>query len=135
LEDFVQAVKLTLEVLEQASLTPFRGARLAPAPAVQSDQEIAAWVRATTESAYHPCGTCKMGTDESSVVDPRCRVHGIDGLHVVDASIMPDEVSGNLNAPTIMMAEKASDLLLGRTPLPASDVPVFEAPDWRHAQR
>ena len=93
------------------------------------------FVRAKADSAYHPCGTCRMGEGQDAVVDPQCRVRGIAGLRVVDASIMPSEPSGNLNAPTIMLAEKASDMILGLPPLPATPVPVWEAPDWATRQR
>ena len=88
----------------------------------RSDAEIDAFVRARAESAYHPCGTAAMGTDPGSVVDGDARVHGVEGLRVVDASIMPTIVSGNLNAPTIMMAEKLADTILGREPLAPLEV-------------
>ena len=99
------------------------------------DAGIDAFLRAKADSAYHPCCTCRMGTDPDAVVDPECRVRGLDGLRVVDASIMPSMVSGNLNAPTIMLAEKAADLIRGAAPLPPAEAPVWEAPDWRTRQR
>lgn len=136
LEDYVTAVKLTQEIIQQEALDVFRGAPLSPGPEVQSDADIARWVRAHTESAYHPCSSCAMGTSDMSVVDPQCRVHGAENLRVVDASIMPDEASGNLNAPTIMIAEKAADMIRGRQPLPpAVDVKVYESPNWQARQR
>jgi choline dehydrogenase len=131
------AVRLTRELFAQRAFDPYLGAELAPGPAVKSDAEIDAFVRAKAESAYHPCGTCKMGpnSDPSAVVDEQCRVHGVEGLRVVDAAIMPSIVSGNLNAPTIMLAEKAADLIRGRAPLAPLDVPVYIAPNWETRQR
>ncbi|MGB7184820.1 MAG: choline dehydrogenase [Burkholderiaceae bacterium] len=90
---------------------------IGPGPGIQADSDIDAHIRATSATAHHPAGTCKMGTDDLSVVDPNLRVRGIDGLRVVDASVMPDLVGGNINAPVMMIAERASDLLLGRQPL------------------
>jgi choline dehydrogenase len=108
------AVKLTRDIFAQPAFAPYRGAEIQPGPAVRSDAEIDAFVRAKSDSAYHPSCTCKMGDDAMAVVDGRLRVHGIEALRVVDASIMPSVVSGNLNAPTIMIAEKAADMILGR---------------------
>lgn len=136
LEDYITAVRLTREIAYQAAFDPYRGEALSPGPEVATDAQLAEWIRNHTESAYHPCSTCAMGVDDASVVDPDCRVHGIEALRVVDASVMPDEASGNLNAPTIMIAEKAADKLRGRPPLPpATGVPVYEAPDWETRQR
>ncbi|MEJ2140682.1 MAG: GMC oxidoreductase, partial [Gammaproteobacteria bacterium] len=104
-------------------------------PGVVSDAEIDAYLADAVESAYHPCGTCKMGSDDSSVVDAECRVHGLDGLRVVDSSIIPSIVSGNLNAPTIMLAEKAADIIAGNNPLEPADVGVYRAADYRDSQR
>lgn len=103
------ALRLTREIFAQPAFDRFRGAELAPGPAVQSDRDLDAFVRALGESAYHPACTCAMGQDELAVVDGDARVHGIQGLRVIDASIMPSIVSGNLNAPTIMLAEKLAD--------------------------
>jgi choline dehydrogenase len=128
-------VHLTREIFAQKAFDPFRGPEISPGPSVRSDVEIDAFVRRKAESAYHPCGTCCMGKDAMAVVDPKCRVRGIRGLRVVDASIMPSEPSGNLNAPVIMLAEKASDLLLGLPPLPPEHVPVWQDPEWRTRQR
>ncbi len=124
------AVRLTREIFAQPAFEPYRGPELAPGPEVASDGEIDAFVRAHAESAYHPSCSCKMGpdSDPSAVVDGECRVHGVEGLRVVDASIMPSIVSGNLNAPTIMLAEKAADLIRGRPPLEPLDAPVAIAP-------
>jgi len=102
---------------------------------VQTDAEIDAHIRAHGESALHPSCTCRMGTDAMAVTDGAGRVHGIAHLRVVDASIMPDVVSGNLNAPTIMLAEKIADAIRGKAPLPRSDAPYFIHPDYQNAQR
>jgi choline dehydrogenase len=104
---------------------------------VQSDAEIDAFVRRHVESAYHPCGTCRMGAvdDPMAVVDPETRVRGLDGLRVVDSSIMPSVTTGNLNAPTIMLAEKAADHILGKPMLPPATASWYEAADWSQRQR
>jgi choline dehydrogenase len=128
-------VRLTREIFAQAAFETYRGRELAPGAEVTGDEAIDGFVRAKAESAYHPSCTCRMGQDAMAVVDPVCRVRGIDGLRVVDASIMPSIVSGNLNATTIMIGEKAADLVLGRPLLPRLDVPVYEAPGWRDHQR
>ncbi len=128
-------VRLTREIFAQPAFDPYRGDELAPGDTVQSDDEIDGFVRETVESAYHPSGTCKMGTDPMAVVDPQLRMHGMEGLRVVDSSIMPAIPTGNLNAPTIMIAEKAADAIRGRDPLPPSDAPAWTAPDWETAQR
>ncbi len=134
-EEMRAAVRLTREIFSQKAFDRFRGPELAPGADVASDTDIDAFVRARAESAYHPCGTCKMGNDAEGVVDGELRLHGIDGLRVVDASIMPSIVSGNLNAPTIMIAEKAADLILGRSPLEPRSVPVYVAPGYEVSQR
>jgi choline dehydrogenase len=134
-EEMRAAVRLTREVFAQAAFDPFRGPELAPGIEVQSDEQINAFVRQHGESAYHPSCTCKMGADAMAVVDGETRVRGVENLRVIDASIMPTIASGNLNAPTIMMAEKAADMIRGRPPLPPSDAPVYIAPDWQTAQR
>jgi len=111
-----ECVKVGRDVAAQAALDPYRDAELAPGPAVKTDAEIDAWIRATAETIYHPIGTCKMGPadDMMAVVDPELRVRGIDGLRVVDASVMPTLVSSNTNAPTIMIAERTADLIRGK---------------------
>ncbi len=119
------AVKRARDVFAQAAFDPYRGDEMQPGRDVRTDAEIDAFVRAKADSAYHPCGTCRMGTDAMAVVDGSLRVRGVDGLRVVDASIMPDVVSGNLNAPVIMLAEKAADLVRGREPLAPLDAPVY----------
>ena len=115
------SVRLGREVFAQAPFDPFRGRELSPGAEVRTDAEVDAWVAAHAESAYHPAGSCRMGSDADAVVDAECRVRGVLGLRVVDASIMPSIVSGNLNAPVIMMAEKAADLIAGKPPLPRHD--------------
>ena len=133
--DMRACVRLTREIFAQPAFDPYRGDELAPGEAVRSDDEIDGFVRETVQSAYHPCGTCKMGADAMAVVDPQARVRGMEGLRVVDSSIMPAITTGNLNAPTIMIAEKAADAIRGRDPLPPSNAPAWTAPDWETAQR
>ena len=93
-------------------MASMRGAEIAPGPTLQADDELLNWVRETAETTYHPIGTCKMGTDDRAVVDEELRVRGMQGLRVADASIMPTLTSGNTNAPSIMIGEKASAMLL-----------------------
>jgi choline dehydrogenase len=134
--DLRAAVRLTREILTQPALARYRGEEINPGAAVQTDEAVDAWVRRGVETCYHPVGTCRMGADaKTSVVDAACRVHGVDGLRVVDASVMPAIVSGNTNAPTIMIAEKLSDLIRGRAPLPLEAAPVWLHPHWASAQR
>ncbi|PHQ70519.1 MAG: choline dehydrogenase [Sneathiella sp.] len=134
-QEFRDGVKLTREIFSQDAFKPFRGAELAPGPEVKSDAEIDAFVRETVETAYHPSCTCKMGSDDLSVVDGAGKVHGTENLRIVDSSIMPTIVSGNLNAPTIMLAEKISDQIKGLRPLPPSNAAVYQAPNWQTDQR
>lgn len=129
------AVWLTREIFAQKAFDAFRGPELAPGEDAQSDADIDAFVRSRAESAYHPSCTCKMGVDDMAVVDAETRVHGAEALRVVDASIMPSIVSGNLNAPTIMIAEKAADMIRGREPLPPSSAPFYRAEDYMERQR
>ena len=107
----VAGFKAMRRVMEAPALSPYRGREAAVSAKIQSDEEIKAFIRARADTIYHPVGTCKMGVDDMAVVDPQLRVHGLEGLRVVDASIMPAVVSGNTNAPTIMIAEKAADLI------------------------
>jgi len=139
-DDWVEmraCVRLTREIFAQAAFDPYRGREIQPGESCVSDEAIDAFVRDKVDSAYHPSGACKMGSsaDLSAVVDPETRVIGVEGLRVVDSSIMPSITNGNLNAPTIMLAEKASDMILGRDPLPASNAPYYVAPDWATKQR
>ena len=126
-EEFRSAVRLTREIFEMPALQKFSKREIQPGPDMQSDKDIDAFVRAKADSAYHCSCTCKMGqpSDKMAVVDPECRVLGVEGLRVVDASIMPSVVSGNLNGPTIMVAEKAADIILGKEPLLKSNAAVY----------
>lgn len=123
--EFRAGIRITRKIMQQPALAPYVGKEISPGIEVQTDDEIDAFVREHAETAYHPCGSCAMGVGEMAVVDAEGRVHGLQSLRVIDASIMPEVVTGNLNAPTIMIAEKISDLIRGLKPLPAVDVPVF----------
>jgi choline dehydrogenase len=130
-------VRLTREIFAQKAFDLYRGREIQPGENCASDEAIDAFVRDHAESAYHPSCTCKMGSasDPLAVVDPQTRVLGVDALRVVDSSIMPSITNGNLNAPTIMVGEKAADMIRGRDPLPASNAPFYVAPDWERRQR
>jgi choline dehydrogenase len=106
-------VKMTRDIVSQTAFEGLRGAELVPGESVKTDDEIDAFVRQNLSTVFHPLGTCKMGIDEEAVVDPDLKVRGVQGLRVVDASVMPDLVGGNINAPVIMIAEKAADIILG----------------------
>ncbi|HCR45512.1 MAG TPA: choline dehydrogenase, partial [Marinobacter hydrocarbonoclasticus] len=134
-EGFRDCVRLTREIISQPAMDEYRGAEIQPGVDVQSDEQIDAFVRQAVESAYHPSCSCKMGTDALAVVDPETRVRGIQNLRVVDSSIFPTIPNGNLNAPTIMVAERAADLIRGREPLQPSDAPVFMDDQWQARQR
>lgn len=136
-EDFRACIRLTREIFGQEAFKPFLKAELQPGPKVQSDIELDDFLRDHVESAYHPCGTARMGraSDPMAVVDPECRVIGVEGLRVADSSIFPQVTNGNLNGPSIMTGEKAADHILGRTPLPASNLEPWINPNWRTAQR
>lgn len=133
-EAFRAGLRWTREIFAQPALDEYRGKEVSPGPDVQTDAQIDQWLAETAETAYHPAGSCRMGTDAMAVVDPECRVHGVRNLRVVDSSIMPTVTNGNLNAPTIMIGEKAADHILGRTPL-RSDAPNFAPEDWQTSQR
>jgi choline dehydrogenase len=128
-----EGVKIVREVFAQEAFDPYRGPELMPGAHVRSDEQIDAFVRKTAETIYHPVGSAKMGDDADAVVDAQLRVYGLEGLRVVDASIMPTLVSGNTNAPTIMIAEKASDMILERRPLPPLHARVAEDAPQRAA--
>jgi choline dehydrogenase len=134
---FRSAIRLTREIMAQPAMAPYMAGEIQPGEAVQSDEAIDAWIREAAESAYHPSCSCKMGRDgdATAVLDAEARVRGIEALRVVDSSIFPTIPNGNLNAPTIMVAEKAADLIRGRAPLPPADVDVWTAPDWATKQR
>lgn len=134
-EGFRRCVRLTREIIAQPAMDRYRGEELAPGPQVQTDEEIDAFVRANMESTMHPCGSCRMGEDDMAVVDSALRVHGLQGLRVIDSSVFPSEPNGNLNAPTIMLAERAADLVRGRQPLAPADVPVGLVGGWEDEQR
>nr|MDE0500628.1 choline dehydrogenase [bacterium] len=121
--EWVEAVRTVRRILSQPAFEPFDAGELSPGPGVQTDREILDWVRRDAETALHPSCTAKMGTDEMAVVSPdTLRVHGVDGLRVVDASVMPTITNGNIYAPVMMIAEKAADAILGNTPLPPEEV-------------
>lgn len=134
-EGFRRCVHLTREIINQPAMDRFRGVELAPGPDVTTDEEIDAFVRANMESTMHPCGSCRMGEDDMAVVDSALNVRGLYGLRVIDSSVFPTEPNGNLNAPTIMLAERASDLVRGKTLLPEADVSVGLADHWQTQQR
>jgi len=135
--DFRHCVRLTREIFGQNAFAPFSGAEIQPGANVQSDDEIDNFLREHVESAFHPCGTCKMGAvdDPMAVVDPECRVIGVEGLRVADSSIFPRITNGNLNGPSIMTGEKASDHILGRTPLARSNQEPWINPRWQVSDR
>ncbi|CAM5578755.1 hypothetical protein MAUB1S_09742 [Mycolicibacterium aubagnense] len=136
-KDFRHCIRLTREIFGQSAFDPFRGQEISPGSHVQSDDELDAFIRAHAESAYHPCGTCRIGRadDLHAVVDPECRVIGVDGLRVADSSIFPRVTNGNLNAPSIMTGEKAADHILGRTPLAPSNQEPWINPRWQVSDR
>ncbi|MFP6797245.1 MAG: choline dehydrogenase [Pseudomonadales bacterium] len=133
-EVFRRAVRLAREIFNQPTLDRYPGEELSPGSESDSDSAIDAFIRRNAESAYHPCGTCRMGIDEGSVVDPDCRVHGLENLRVVDASVFPRITNGNLNAPTIMLAEKIADTIKGIEPMHETQ-PYFIDPEWLARQR
>jgi choline dehydrogenase len=124
--EWVEVIRCARRILDQPAFAPYDGGEISPGPAVASDEQILDWVAKDGETAYHPSCTCKMGVDDMAVVDPATmQVHGLQGLHVVDASAMPYVTNGNIYAPVMMLAEKAADLILGNTPLPAEQVAFY----------
>ncbi|PZR00502.1 MAG: choline dehydrogenase [Cereibacter sphaeroides] len=136
-EDFRACIRLTREVFDQEAMKPFVKHEIQPGQAVQSDAELDAFIRDHAESAYHPCGTARMGRrdDPMAVVDAECRVIGVEGLRVADSSIFPRITNGNLNAPSIMVGEKAADHVLGKQPLAPLNLEPLVNPRWATAQR
>ncbi|MES2815666.1 MAG: choline dehydrogenase [Pseudomonadota bacterium] len=136
-EDFRTSIRLTREIFGQEAFKPYLKGELQPGTQVQDDIQLDDFLREHVESAYHPCGTARMGraSDPMAVVDPECRVIGVEGLRVADSSIFPQVTNGNLNGPSIMTGEKAADHILGRTPLPASNLEPWINPNWRVSQR
>lgn len=131
MERMVKGVKLARKLLAAPAFDPYRGVELRPEPRCESDDEIRAFVRRHAGTIYHPVGTCKMGNDSMAVVDSELRVHGLRGLRVADASVMPLLVGGNTNAPTVMIAEKAADMIRASRAAPREAAPAFEAPPAR----
>jgi choline dehydrogenase len=135
--DMRACLRLTREIFQQPAFAPWRGREIQPGADCTSDEAIDAFIRDKVESALHPSCTCRMGAadDPLAVVDPELRVIGVEGLRVVDSSVMPSITTGNLNAPTIMIGEKAADHILGKPLLAPANLPYYVAPDWEHAQR
>jgi choline dehydrogenase len=123
--EWVEAIRCTRDIMTQPAFESFRGEELAPGANVQTDEEILAFIAEESESAYHPSCTCRMGLDARAVTNANLEVHGVEGLRVVDASVMPDVTNGNIYAPVLMIAEKAADIILGNTPLEPLNTPYF----------
>ncbi len=136
-EQFRNCIRLTREIFAQNAFRPFVKHEIQPGAAMRTDAQLDAFIREHAESAFHPCGTCRMGSadDTMAVVDPECRVIGVEGLRVADSSIFPRITNGNLNAPSIMVGEKASDHILGKEPLSRSNAAPWISPRWQTAQR
>ena len=135
IEGFRACVRLTREIIAQSAMDAYRGPEIQPGEGVQSDEEIDAFVRSAVESAYHPSCACRMGEDDMAVVDSETRVRGIEALRLVDSSIFPTIPNGNLNSPTIMLAERAADIIKGKGMLEVSDADVGLGNDWETLQR
>ena len=134
-QGFRDCVRLTRGIMQQPAMDPYRGSVIQPAEELTSDDEIDSFIRDSVESAYHPSCSCKMGTDDMAVVDPETKVHGLANLRVIDSSIFPSITNGNINAPTIMLAERAADIIKDKGLLDAVDVPIGIADNWQHSQR
>ncbi len=128
-QEFRDAIRITREIMKQPALDMYRGREISPGEDCRTDAQLDEFVRNHAETAFHPCGTCKMGSDEMAVVDGQGRVHGLEGLRVVDASVMPQIITGNLNATTIMIGEKIADRIRGREPLAPSKATYYIAGD------
>ncbi|MEL6678743.1 MAG: choline dehydrogenase [Pseudomonadota bacterium] len=135
--DFRRCIRLTREIFGQEAFAPYYKHEIQPGAGVESDDALDAFIREHVESAYHPCGTARMGRrdDPRAVVDAECRVIGVEGLRLADSSVFPRITNGNLNAPSIMTGEKAADHILGRSPLPPENAEPWIAPDWKTRQR
>ena len=135
--NFRKALRLSREILNQKALEPFKGPEIQPGEEVTSDAGLDEFIKNNCESAYHPCGTCKIGQkdDPTTVVENNCKVKGVSNLYLADSSIFPRITNGNLNAPSIMTGEKASDYILGKSPLPPSDLVPFYHPNWENSQK
>jgi choline dehydrogenase len=135
--EFRHCIRLTREIFGQEAFAPYRGMEISPGAHVQSDAQLDDFIREHAESAFHPCGTCRMGhaDDPMAVVDPELRVIGVKGLRVADSSIFPRVTNGNLNAPSIMTGEKAADHILGRGMLSPSNLEPWINPRWRESDR
>ncbi len=136
-DDFRTCIRLTREIFGQEAFKPFAGKEIQPGVGLQTDEELNGFIAEHAESAYHPCGTCRMGRadDKMAVVDPEGRVIGVGGLRVADSSVFPQITNGNLNAPSIMVGEKVSDHLLGKDPLPKANDRPWIHPQWASEQR
>ena len=135
--DFRHCIRLTRDIFGQDAFAPYRGKEIQPGSEVQTDTELDAFILKHVESAYHPCGTCKIGRSDNpmAVVDPECRVIGVNALRVVDSSIFPRIPNGNLNGPSIMVGEKGADMILGRAPLPKDNRAPWINPRWKTSDR
>jgi choline dehydrogenase len=134
--EWVECVRAARSILNQPAFDRFNGGELSPGASVETDEEILDWVHRDAETALHPSCTAKMGVDELSVVDPATmRVHGVDGLRVVDASVFPYVTNGNIYAPVMMVAEKAADLIRGNTPLDPAEAGFYTHGTERAASR
>ena len=136
-EEMRAGVRLTREIFQHPAFAPWRGREIQPGADCVTDEQIDAFIAEHVESALHPSCTCKMGAidDPMAVVDPELRVIGVTGLRIVDSSVMPSITTGNLNAPTIMIGEKAADHILGKPLLAPSNAPFYQSPNWESAQR
>ncbi len=136
-QDWRDTIRLSREILNQPAMDAYRGEEIQPGINITSDEDIDRWVRENVESAYHPSCTCKLGADDDpmAVLDSECKVRGIESLRVVDSSIFPTIPNGNLNAPSIMVAEKAADMILGKPALPDANVDVWIDEQWQERQR
>ena len=133
--EFRACIRLTREIFAQEAMAPYRGKEIAPGADVLSDEQLNAFIKRKVESAYHPSGTCRMGVDDAAVTHPDGRVRGVEALRVIDASVMPQATAGDLNAPTLVLAERMADLIRGRHLPEATDAPLLAASDWACAQR